>query len=105
LYTEKYTFSKGEKLIGLSCQAASRITVSTVAVKLGARGAAARRGSQMVYAASTPVACFVYAYLVGQDLPQALRFACACGALSTHAEGGTAAQAAVAEALATWQAN
>ena len=36
---------------------------------------------------------FVYAYLAGQDLSQALRFACACGSLSTRAAGGTAAQA------------
>jgi sugar/nucleoside kinase (ribokinase family) len=87
--------------------------IPTVAVKLGARGAAARRGSQIVYADSIPTqvvdttgagdsfdAGFVYACLVGQDLLQALRFACACGSLSTRAAGGTGAQATVAEALA-----
>ena len=74
-----------------------------VAVKLGARGAIARRGSQIAQADSIPVkvvdttgagdsfdAGFVYAYLAGHDLPQALRFACACGSLSTRAAGGTA---------------
>jgi sugar/nucleoside kinase (ribokinase family) len=87
--------------------------VPTVAVKLGARGAVARRGSQIVYADSLSVqvvdttgagdsfdAGFVYAYLDGQELSQALRFACACGSLSTRAAGGTTAQATVAGALA-----
>ncbi len=91
--------------------------IPTVAVKLGARGAVARRGSQLVYADAFPVrvvdttgagdsfdAGFVYAYLTGQDLPQARRFACACGALSTRAAGGTASQATVAEALAVLSA-
>ena len=87
--------------------------IPTVAVKLGARGAMARRGSQIVHAASLPVkvvdttgagdsfdAGFVYAYLAGQDLAQALRFACVCGSLSTRAAGGTAAQATCDEVLA-----
>lgn len=87
--------------------------IPTVAVKLGARGAMARRGSQIVHAASLPVkavdttgagdsfdAGFVYAYLAGQDLAQALRFACVCGSLSTRAAGGTAAQATRDEVLA-----
>jgi len=86
--------------------------IPTVAVKLGARGAVARRGSQIVYADSIPVkvvdttgagdsfdAGFVYAYLAGQDFAQALHFACACGSLSTRAAGGTGAQATLEEAL------
>jgi sugar/nucleoside kinase (ribokinase family) len=90
--------------------------VPTVAVKLGARGAVARHGSQIVYADSIPVkvvdttgagdsfdAGFVYAHLAGQNLAQALRFACACGSLSTRAAGGTTAQATRAEALAALQ--
>ena len=40
---------------------------------------------------------FVYAYLAGLDLQQALRFACVCGSLSTRAAGGTGAQATLAE--------
>ncbi len=91
--------------------------IPTVAVKLGARGAVAQRGSQIVYANAIPVkvidttgagdsfdAGFVYAYLAKQDLGQALRFACACGSLSTRAAGGTAAQATRDEALAALQA-
>jgi sugar/nucleoside kinase (ribokinase family) len=87
--------------------------ISVVAVKLGARGAIARSGSQIFRADSIPVkvvdttgagdsfdAGLVYAYLAGQDLSRALRFACACGSLSTRAAGGTAAQATLAEALA-----
>ncbi len=87
--------------------------IPIVAVKLGARGAMARRGSEIVRADSIPVkvidttgagdsfdAGFIYAYLAGQDLTQALRFACACGSLSTRAAGGTAAQATRDEALA-----
>ena len=90
--------------------------IPTVAVKLGARGAVAQRGSQIVYADSIPVkvidttgagdsfdAGFVYAYLAGQDLAQALRFACACGSLSTRAAGGTGSQATRDEALAALQ--
>jgi sugar/nucleoside kinase (ribokinase family) len=85
-------------------------TIPTVAVKLGARGAIARRGAQIVQADSIPVkvvdttgagdsfdAGFVYAYLAGLDLPQALRVACVCGSLSTRAAGGTAAQATLTE--------
>jgi sugar/nucleoside kinase (ribokinase family) len=87
--------------------------IPVVAVKLGARGAIARSGSQIFRADAIPVkvvdttgagdsfdAGFVHAYLAGQDLSQALRFACACGSLSTRAAGGTAAQATMAEALA-----
>ncbi len=90
--------------------------IPVVAVKLGARGAMARRRSQIVYADSIPVnvvdttgagdsfdAGFISAYLAGQDLAQALRFACACGSLSTRAAGGTTAQATTDEALAALQ--
>jgi sugar/nucleoside kinase (ribokinase family) len=87
--------------------------IPVVAVKLGARGAIARSGSRVFRAAAHPVkvvdttgagdsfdAGLVYTYLAGQDLSQALRFACVCGSLSTRAAGGTAAQATLAEALA-----
>ncbi len=90
--------------------------IPIVAVKLGARGAIARHGSEIAQAASIPVkvvdttgagdsfdAGFVYAYLNGLDLPQAVRLACACGSLSTRAAGGTTAQATVKEALAALQ--
>ncbi len=80
---------------------------------MGARGAIARSASQIFRADSIAVkvvdttgagdsfdAGLVYAYLAGQELSQALRFACACGSLSTQAAGGTAAQPTLAEALA-----
>ena len=43
---------------------------------------------------------FVYGALAGWPLDQSLALAVACGALSTRAAGGTAAQATLAEALA-----
>lgn len=80
-------------------------------VKLGAAGALARRGTEEVTAPSIPVsvvdtvgagdtfdAGFIYGYLAGWPLARALRLACVCGALSTRAAGGTAAQPTLAEA-------
>jgi sugar/nucleoside kinase (ribokinase family) len=85
--------------------------VPTVAVKLGARGAMARCGAELVYAPSIPVevmdttgagdsfdAGFVYGYLSGWPLARTLRLAAICGALSTRAAGGTGAQATLVEA-------
>ena len=85
--------------------------VPTVVIKLGAQGAVARRGSQVVRVPAMPVrvvdttgagdsfdAGFVYAYLQGWDLPKSLQFAAVCGALSTRALGGTGSQATLAEA-------
>ena len=86
--------------------------IPIVAVKLGARGAIARRGSEIAQANSIVVkvidttgagdsfdAGFIYAYLSGFALPQALRLACVCGSLSTRAAGGTGSQATLEEAL------
>jgi len=42
---------------------------------------------------------FLHAWLRGQELAQAMRFACACGALSTLALGGTAGQPTEQQAL------
>lgn len=83
-----------------------------VAVKLGPDGAVARRGSETVRAGSLPVAVvdttgagdsfdagFIYGYRAQWDLAQALRLGCVCGALSTRAAGGTAAQPTLSEAL------
>jgi sugar/nucleoside kinase (ribokinase family) len=84
-----------------------------VAVKLGANGAAARFGAESARAKSLPIevvdtvgagdsfdAGFIYAYLANWELPRALRLAAVCGALSTRAVGGTAAQPTLDEALA-----
>ena len=85
-------------------------SVPTVAVKLGSRGARALHAGQTVEASAIPVAAidttgagdsfdagFVYGYLAGWPLAASLRMACVCGALSTRAIGGTAAQATLAE--------
>ena len=87
--------------------------VPTVAVKLGARGALACRGSQLARADSVPVdvvdttgagdsfdAGFVYGYLAGWPLDRMLRLGCVCGSLSTRGLGGTTAQPSLDEALA-----
>jgi sugar/nucleoside kinase (ribokinase family) len=87
--------------------------VPTIALKRGGAGAAARRGAAFAEAAPPPVqvvdavgagdsfdAGFVYAALAGWPLDRALALAVACGALSTRAAGGTAAQPTLAEALA-----
>jgi sugar/nucleoside kinase (ribokinase family) len=82
-----------------------------VIVKRGARGAVARTPEGTVEAAAPPVAVvdttgagdsfdagFLAARLAGEGPAAALALACACGALSTRALGGTAAQATMAEA-------
>lgn len=90
--------------------------VPTVAVKRGGSGAAAMRGTAFAEAAAPPVrvidavgagdsfdAGFVYGALAGWPLEQILKLAVACGALSTRAAGGTAAQPTLEEALAVSQ--
>ncbi|MBA3945607.1 MAG: sugar kinase [Herpetosiphonaceae bacterium] len=84
--------------------------VPLIGVKLGVKGGLARRGNETVQAAPLPVqvkdttgagdsfdAGFVYGYLQGWTLERTLRLACACGALSTRAAGGTAAQPTLRE--------
>ena len=85
-----------------------------VAVKLGADGAlAARAGADPVSVRAPVVAAvtdavgagdsfdagLLAALLDGQSVERALALGCACGALSTRAVGGTAAQPTLAEAL------
>jgi sugar/nucleoside kinase (ribokinase family) len=85
----------------------------TVVVKLGAEGAIAVAGGEMVRAAAGAVepvdstgagdsfdAGFLRARLDGAGLADALALGCACGALSTRAAGGTAAQPTLDEARA-----
>ncbi len=90
-------------------------TAGLVAVKLGAEGAlAARAGSDPIRVAPplgvVPIdtvgagdsfdAGLLAALLRGESLQRALALGCACGALSTRAAGGTAAQPTLDEALA-----
>jgi sugar/nucleoside kinase (ribokinase family) len=98
--------------------------VETLAVKLGAQGSLGMGGSyplsvnapgvrEKIRVPSIPVdvvdtvgagdsfdAGFIYAYLNHWSLEKSLRLANICGALSTRAAGGTAAQATLDEALA-----
>lgn len=87
--------------------------IGAVAVKLGAEGALARQGETIAWQPGYPAevvdtvgagdsfnAGFLYATLQGWPLAERLRLANACGALSTRAAGGTAAQPTLAEALA-----
>jgi sugar/nucleoside kinase (ribokinase family) len=82
-----------------------------VAVKTGAEGAVAADGDRIVRSPAVPVsvvdttgagdsfdAGFLAAWLDGVPLERALAVANACGALSTRAVGGTAAQPTMAEA-------
>lgn len=86
--------------------------VDWLGVKLGAQGALAVRGGQTVMAPSISVrvvdtvgagdsfdAGFLYGVLNGWPLEKTARLACVCGALSTTAAGGTAAQPTLEEAL------
>jgi sugar/nucleoside kinase (ribokinase family) len=85
----------------------------TVVVKDGADGALACAGGELLRVGAVPVepvdavgagdsfdAGFIAALLDGTPLPEALRFAAVCGALSTRAHGGTTAQPTWDEALA-----
>jgi ribokinase len=84
-----------------------------VVVKLGAEGAVAYTGSEVVSSGAPQVdavdatgagdsfdAGFLAAWLAGEGLERALALGCACGALSTRALGGTAGQPDREEALA-----
>jgi sugar/nucleoside kinase (ribokinase family) len=87
--------------------------VDVVAVKLGAEGAIACAGTERARAFPPAVATldttgagdsFAAGFLAGRlramPLEDSLRLACACGALSTRAPGGTPAQAGFEEARA-----
>jgi sugar/nucleoside kinase (ribokinase family) len=87
--------------------------VPLVALKRGAAGAVARAGAAEWRAPTIAVdvvdttgagdsfdAGFVFGYLAGWPVQQSLALATVCGALSTRAAGGTAAQPTLEEALA-----
>jgi sugar/nucleoside kinase (ribokinase family) len=82
-------------------------------VKRGRQGAVARTGADVITARGPEVvpvdtvgagdgfdAGFLAGWLASEELSQALAWGCACGALSTRAAGGTAAQADPDEAAA-----
>ena len=81
------------------------------AAKLGSQGCAALADGQFVRVPAFPVtpvdttgagdsfnAGFLHGFLSGRGVPESLRFGAACGALSTLALGGTAAQATAEQA-------
>ncbi len=86
--------------------------IPLVVIKLGAEGAICQQGSEVIKNNGFPVqlvdttgagdsfdAGFIYGYLQGKKLTTLLALGCACGALSTRAAGGTAAQPTLAEAI------
>jgi sugar/nucleoside kinase (ribokinase family) len=90
--------------------------IPVVVIKLGAGGAVARRGPEVVRVASIPVqvvdttgagdsfgAGFVYGYRRGMSLAECLECGVICGALSTRAPGGTGSQATLDEVRAIWR--
>jgi len=96
-------------------EAAARlqVRVETAAIKLGQDGALGISRGQKVRVPSIPVsvvdtvgagdtfdAGFLYGYLSGWPLEKSLRLAAICGALSTQAAGGTAAQPTLDQARA-----
>jgi sugar/nucleoside kinase (ribokinase family) len=89
---------------------------SIVVIKRGADGGILRMGNTQIQSASIPVqvidtvgagdsfdAGFLYGYLHGWELEISLKLACICGALSTQAAGGTAAQPSLGEAASYLQ--
>jgi sugar/nucleoside kinase (ribokinase family) len=86
--------------------------VPTVVVKLGADGAMARRGDQVVRRPGFAIEVvettgagdsfnggFIHGWLEGMDLGDCLDLGNACGALSTRAAGGTTSHATLGEAV------
>jgi sugar/nucleoside kinase (ribokinase family) len=84
--------------------------IPTVAIKLGANGAVARRGDETARVPAIAVevadttgagdsfdAGFVYGYLRGLPLAECLELGAICGGLSTRAAGGTASQPTLGE--------
>ena len=90
--------------------AALAARIPLVAVKLGAQGAMAQRGADVVQCGTIPVqaidttgagdsfdAGFIYGYLRGLSLAECLACGAICGGLSTQALGGTTSQPTLEE--------
>ena len=96
-----------------AARALARHGTVLVVVKLGAEGALAVHGGQVIRSAAVAVegvdsvgagdnfdAGFLAGHLTGRPLEESLRLANACGALSMRGAGGTGAQPTLAEATA-----
>jgi sugar/nucleoside kinase (ribokinase family) len=97
--------------IDLAAEELARHT-SVAAIKLGTEGALSVQGKLKSRTSTIPVdfvdtvgagdsfnAGFLYGYLNGWEMDKSLRLAAVCGALSTRAAGGVAAQPTLEEAL------
>jgi len=109
--TEALSITQSDDIESAAKQLANKSKV--VAIKLGADGAVLQTKDKRIYMPSIPVdivdtigagdsfdAGFLYGYLNGWELEKSLQLAAVCGALSTQASGGTAAQPELDEALA-----
>jgi sugar/nucleoside kinase (ribokinase family) len=121
-YTDVFMPNEAE-LAGISGQADLESGLRTlgehaplIAVKQGGEGATAWCEGQATRQGTIPIqvvdttgagdsfdAGFIYGYLNGYPLQNALKLAVVCGALSTQAAGGTAAQATLAQAESEMQ--
>lgn len=109
--TEALSITRSDDIESAAKQLANKSKI--VAIKLGADGAALQTKDKTIFVPSIPVniidtigagdsfdAGFLYGYLNDWDLEKSLQLAAVCGALSTQASGGTAAQPTLDEALA-----
>ena len=109
--TEAFSITQSDDVESAAKQLANKSKL--VAVKLGADGAVLRTKDKSILMPSIPVnvvdtigagdsfdAGFLYGYLNNWNLEQSLQLATVCGALSTQAPGGVAAQPTLDEALA-----
>ena len=109
--TEALSITQSANVVSASEQLAQ--TCKLAAIKLGAEGAIACNGEEVIRSNSISVnvvdtvgagdtfdAGFVFGYLNDWPLQKSLRLACVCGALSTQRAGGTEGQPTLLEALA-----
>ena len=109
--TEALSITQSANVVSASEQLAQ--TCKLAAIKLGAEGAIACNGEEVIRSNSISVnvvdtvgagdtfdAGFVFGYLNDWPLQKSLRLACVCGALSTQRAGGTEGQPTLQEALA-----
>lgn len=108
--TEALSITGSDNIGSAAEQLASKSKL--VAIKLGAEGAFLQNGEKAILTPSISVnvvdtigagdsfdAGFLYGYLHHWNLEKTLRLAAVCGALSTQAAGGTAAQPTLEETL------
>jgi sugar/nucleoside kinase (ribokinase family) len=108
--TEALSITGADDIAAAARQLGSMSTLTVV--KLGAEGAMLQYSEETIFTSSISVkvvdtigagdsfdAGFLYGYLNHWDLEKSLRLATVCGALSTQASGGTAAQPTLDEAL------